>query len=331
MRALSLCSGVGMLDLAAEQAGMQIVGQVEIDPWCRSVLAYHWPHIKRMNDMKEVCGDEFGTIDIVFGGIPCQPFSSSGKQRGMQDDRYLWPKTLAIITTARPRWVVIENVSNFLPMVFDTVSSDLEMQGYEVGAALLPACALDASHVRERAVIVAYANSQQRDRRQGLSGRWNTLSASTHGIDIDRRGGQGMANTPGQRCERDAQSGWQAGCGAEHTGDVGNPNGARCQEHEHAPNGSAEGRLDGRHDALRTAGLSQSRLGRATTRAARGLDRYPNPAFQGEIQAVWEAPRTVSRRKAKHAHRLKALGNGVYVPLWREIFSIIYQIDRGMK
>ena len=289
MRALSLCSGVGMLDLAAERSGMQIVGQVEIDPWCSSVLAYHWPHIKRMNDMKEVCGDEFGTIDIVFGGIPCQPFSSAGMQQGIEDHRYLWPETNRIITATRPRWIVLENVASFLPMVFDTVSTDLEVQGYEVGAALLPACALDASHIRERAVIVA--------------------------------------NTAGQRCERDTQAGWEAGCGAKYSGDVGNPDRARCQEYEHATNSSAAGRSDGRYHANRTTGLPQSGLGRTATRATRGLDRYPNAAFQGQPQAQWEEPRTVPQRKANHAQRLKALGNGLYVPLWREILSAIYRAD----
>lgn len=293
MRALSLCSGVGMLDLAAEQAGMQVVGQVEIDPWCRSVLAHHWPHIKRMNDMKEVRGDEFGTIDIVFGGIPCQPFSSAGMQQGIKDHRYLWPETNRIITATRPRWIVLENVASFLPMVFDTVSADLEVQGYEVGAAVLPACALDASHIRDRAVIVA--------------------------------------NTAGQRCERDTQAGWEAGCGAKYSGEVGYSDRARCQEYEHAPDRSAAERSNRRYHENRTSGLPQSRLGRAIDGAARGLDRRTDPAFQGHAQYDWEAPRTVTRRKSNHAHRLKALGNGVYVPLWEEIFGSIVQIEMGMK
>ena len=293
MRALSLCSGVGMLDLAAERSGMQIVGQVEIDPWCSSVLAYHWPHIKRMNDMKEVRGDEFGTIDIVFGGIPCQPFSSAGMQQGIEDHRYLWPETNRIITATRPRWIVLENVASFLPMVFDTVSADLDVQGYTVGAAVLPACALDASHIRERAVIVA--------------------------------------NTAGQRCERDTQVGWEAGCGVEHTGDVGYSDRARCQEYEHAPDRSAAERSNRRYHENRTSGLPQSRLGRATDGATCGVDGRTDPAFQGQTQADWEQPRTITRRKANHAHRLKALGNGIYVPLWEEIFRSIVQIEMGMK
>ena len=328
MRALSLCSGVGMLDLAAERSGMQIVGQVEIDPWCSSVLAYHWPHIKRMNDMKEVCGDEFGTIDIVFGGIPCQPFSSAGMQQGIEDHRYLWPETNRIITATRPRWIVLENVASFLPMVFDTVSTDLEVQGYEVGAALLPACALDASHIRERAVIIASSVANANSTRMQAR-KFHKWDESTFPLADDA--GKSMANTTGQRCEWDAQAGWEARCGVEHTSDVGHSDRARCQEYEHATNSSAAGRSDRRYHANRTAGLPQSGLGRAIDGAARGLDGRADPAFQGQPQADWEAPRTIARRKSKHAHRLKALGNGIYVPLWEEIFRSIVQIEMGMK
>lgn len=161
LRALSICSGVGMLDLAMELAGFRIAGQVEIDPFCRRVLAKHWPRVKRMADVKEVQGHEFGSIDLLAGGIPCQPFSAAGHVRGTEDDRHLWPYAFRLIQALHPRWVVIENVDKFLPMVFDLVSLDLESEGYEVGAALLPACAVQAPHIRTRSCIVAYAHRQR--------------------------------------------------------------------------------------------------------------------------------------------------------------------------
>lgn len=89
LRLLSLCSGIGGADLAAEWTGaIEIAGQVELDDFCIQVLEQHWPHVKRLRDIKDVQGDEFGRIDLVAGGIPCQPFSSAGKQRGADDDRY---------------------------------------------------------------------------------------------------------------------------------------------------------------------------------------------------------------------------------------------------
>lgn len=101
LRMLSLCSGIGGADLAVEWTGaIEIVGQVEVDPFCQRILEKHWPHVKRMGDIREVRGDEFGSIDLVVGGIPCQPFSSAGKQRGTDDDRYLWPDMFRIVQCA---------------------------------------------------------------------------------------------------------------------------------------------------------------------------------------------------------------------------------------
>jgi DNA (cytosine-5)-methyltransferase 1 len=81
-------------------------------------------------------GDEFGHIDIIVGGIPCQPFSHAGKRRGEDDNRFLWPEMLRIVTRVHPTWVLIENVDGFTSMALDSVSTDLEAQGYAVQAAL---------------------------------------------------------------------------------------------------------------------------------------------------------------------------------------------------
>ncbi len=127
LRMLSLCSGIGGVDLAAEWTGeIEIVGQVEINTFCQSVLSKHWPSVLRLSDIKDVRGDEFGAIDIVAGGIPCQPFSSAGKRRGVEDDRHLWPYAFAIVQQARPRWVLIENVRNFVPLALDLLLADVE-------------------------------------------------------------------------------------------------------------------------------------------------------------------------------------------------------------
>ncbi|MBA3827104.1 MAG: DNA cytosine methyltransferase, partial [Ktedonobacterales bacterium] len=174
-----------MLDLAIQKAGFEIAGQVEIDPHCRAILTKNYPNVKRMKDIKHVRGNEFGKIDLVAGGIPCQPFSLSGEQRGTEDDRHLWPEAARIIARIRPTWVLIENVANFLPMVLDLVQTDLESQGYEVWAAVLPACAVEAPHIRERAIIVAHANRRQRNRRTGLSGGWDTIPESQCGANSD--------------------------------------------------------------------------------------------------------------------------------------------------
>lgn len=162
LRMLSLCSGIGGADVAAESTGcIQVVGQVEIDPFCQQVLAKHWPQVKRLTDIKEVSGDEFGAIDIVAGGIPCQPFSKAGKRRGVTDDRHLWPYAFAIIQKTQPSWVIIENVRNFVSMALDLVLADLESENYEATTFVLPASAIGAPHERERCFVVAHTGLQR--------------------------------------------------------------------------------------------------------------------------------------------------------------------------
>jgi DNA (cytosine-5)-methyltransferase 1 len=171
MNCLSLCSGIGGIDLAAEWAGFEIVGQVEIDPFCLGILAKHWPNVKRMKDIYEVIGDEFGTIDLLVAGIPCQPYSVAGKRRGAEDDRAIWPQTFNIIKIARPLYILIENVAGFISLALDGVLSDLESEGYTCQPIVLPACAVNAPHRRDRIFILAHTGHQQSQERGELEER----------------------------------------------------------------------------------------------------------------------------------------------------------------
>ena len=161
---LSLFSGIGGLDLAAEWAGFETVGQCERADYPTKVLEKHWPDVPRWRDIRSMTKESFyertglRTVDVISGGFPCQPFSVAGKRRGSEDDRYLWPEMLRVIEELRPAWVVGENVAGIVNMALDTVLSDLEAKGYAAGAFIIPACAVDAPHRRDRVAIVAYAN-----------------------------------------------------------------------------------------------------------------------------------------------------------------------------
>jgi DNA (cytosine-5)-methyltransferase 1 len=104
-------------------------------------------------------------VDLITGGFPCQGFSTAGKRRGTSDPRYLWPEMRRVIQEFAPRYVVAENVRGILSidggMVFEQVCLDLEALGYEVQPLVIPACAVNAPHRRDRVWIVAHATSER--------------------------------------------------------------------------------------------------------------------------------------------------------------------------
>lgn len=160
---LSLFSGIGGLDLAAELAGVKTIGQCEWEEYPTKVLEKHWPDTPRWKDIRTLTGDDFyertgrRTVDIISGGFPCQPFSVAGKQRGKEDDRYLWPEMVRVIKELRPTWVVGENVAGIIKMALSDILYELEACGYRTRTFLIPACAVGARHRRYRVAIVGYS------------------------------------------------------------------------------------------------------------------------------------------------------------------------------
>ena len=160
----SLFSGIGGFDLAAEWMGWHNEFHCEWMPFPRKVLHHYWPNSKSYEDItKTDFSIHRGSIDILTGGFPCQPYSSAGKRLGKEDERHLWPHMLRAISEIKPTYVVGENVRGLTNwnggMVFEEVCVDLESKGYEVQPVLLPACAVGAPHRRDRIWFVAYSKS----------------------------------------------------------------------------------------------------------------------------------------------------------------------------
>lgn len=160
----SLFSGIGGFDLAAEWLGIENIFQVEIDPFCNQVLQKNFPNTQRYGDIRSFPASDYaGRIDVLTGGFPCQPFSSAGKQKGREDTRHLWPEMLRVISSIKPTWVIAENVRGLLSiesgLAFEQVCVDLENEGYEVQPFLIPACAVDAPHKRERIWFIAHCTN----------------------------------------------------------------------------------------------------------------------------------------------------------------------------
>jgi DNA (cytosine-5)-methyltransferase 1 len=208
----SLFSGIGGFDLGFERAGMTVKWQVEIDEFCNRVLAKHWPDVKRYRDIKAIGGEELEPVDVICGGFPCQPFSAAGKRRSKQDDRYLWPEMLRVISTVRPTWVIGENVAGIVSLALDDVLSDLENEGYSCQSFIIPACAVNAPHRRDRVWIVANRNdewqlqqegTQQEQRRRTGDGYKQNASDT----DREHRKESEFRNQLGQ-ARREKPSGW---------------------------------------------------------------------------------------------------------------------------
>ena len=166
MKVLDLFSGIGGFSYGLEKLGFKTVAFCEIDKFCKLLLQKHWKGIKIYDDVKEITkrqleADGIELPEIITGGFPCQPFSVAGKQRGTDDNRHLWPQMFRIIRELTPRWVIGENVRGLVNiqdgMVFETVCTDLEGEGYEVRAFNIPAAGVGAPHRRERIWIVGYA------------------------------------------------------------------------------------------------------------------------------------------------------------------------------
>ena len=191
MTVLDLFSGIGGFSLGLEWAGgFETKGFCECDDFCRRVLRKHWPDVTIIEDIKDLRGDEFGPVDLVCGGPPCQPASVAGQRRGTEDDRWLWPEVFRVVAAVKPAWCLFENPAGIGSLGFNGVQLGVESRtggrtpdgadylsvalrqedlhlgaiceqlaalGYEVAVLAIPACAVDAPHLRQRLWIVAHA------------------------------------------------------------------------------------------------------------------------------------------------------------------------------
>ena len=167
LKVLDLFSGLGGFSLGLERTGcFKTTAFCDNDKYSRLLLQKHWKGVKIYNDVREINKEQLESDgiqfpDVITGGFPCQPFSVAGKQKGTSDDRHLWPEMFRIIKEFTPRWVIGENVKGLTNiekgMVFESVCTDLEGEGYEVRAFNIPAAGVGAPHRRERIWIVAHA------------------------------------------------------------------------------------------------------------------------------------------------------------------------------
>jgi len=166
LRVLDLFSGIGGFSLGLERTGgFETIAFCEIDPFCRRVLAKHWPNVRQFNDVTKLRGEDVGPVDVICGGFPCQDISHAGKGAGLQGERSgLWREYLRLIGEIRPSIVIVENVSALLGRGLDRVLGDLAAIGYDAEWHCIPASAVGAPHIRDRIWIIANPQHSDADR-----------------------------------------------------------------------------------------------------------------------------------------------------------------------
>ena len=323
---LSLFSGIGGLDLAAEMAGFRTVGQCEWADYPTKVLEKHWPDVPRWRDIRTLTGESFHektglrTVDVISGGFPCQPFSCAGKRRGKEDDRYFWPEMLRVISELRPAWVVGENVAGIVNMALDQVYADLENEGYAVQALIIPACAVDAPHRRDRCAIIGRraveAKHNGRGRRAAPLENSDRVRFCKQGVLSQQPGrtklerdGKDVADAESTKCQRERREARERRTKSGRCGDdVSDTN-----------NGSRSLQGERELPAVEEAGGSWADHGRRTPKYVPGQWW---PAEPNVCRVVNGVPHRVDR--------LKCLGNAVVPQQFYPIFRAIADIERGI-
>ena len=240
------------------------------------------------------------TIDLICGGYPCQPFSHAGQRRGSEDDRHLWPEVKRLVASIRPRWCLFENVAGHISMGLDEVLSDLESEGYTAQTVVIPACAVDAPHRRDRVWIMAHSeggggrnvSKDQREARREINAPSDT--SSSFGRDDKPRNREAMA---------DATRKLQHGSGKSRDG---------CRQ----PTNSGEDVADDNRNGLHQAGEG---IAKAGGDGIVGIARWlPEPPVGRVAHGV---PRRVDR--------LKSLGNAVVPQVVEMLGAAILEAEKS--
>ncbi len=366
---VDLCSGIGGFALGFQRAGLsQPVLFCDIEPWSRQVLAKHWPDVPIAEDVKELASDPRRLVpncDILSCGYPCQPFSQAGVRRGEEDDRHIWPEIFTIIEAKRPRWVVCENVAGHISLGLDQVLSDLEGEGYTVQPFVVPACAVDAPHRRDRVwIIAAHADSESQSNvtGHGEEGQWLGRAASDDADADSQRSHrakqhQQRGGKPTDRQERELGSVCEVlagrGNAAERSAaDVGHADSSNragivsgkseqgegrkgfapgCEDVADADGQRGRGGHANRQDASDVG--QPSRCQRHDARRVGAGVTQPSVGGMADGISIWlDEPRDIPRVATgvkQRAARLKGLGNAIVPQIAMQIGLTIKAVENG--
>ena len=354
----SLFSGIGGIDLAAEWAGFTTVGQCEWADYPTKVLEKHWPDVPRWRDIRELTYDKFvertgiRTVNLISGGFPCQPFSVAGKQKGKDDNRYLWPEMLRVIRELTPTWVVGENVPGILRIAGKTVCEDLEREGYAVTVFNFEAAAVGAPHRRDRVFFVGYSEHNGQFTEQELRG-YETSSNNWRKEKQEKTGefertGRPIDELSIYRSKFRSEQHTEREVGRGNTKEneiMAHADNARSRTSEHGVNGNGKEKIEGREEQpLNRIGRCSEVVANADSEGLQGWEntreecrdrkKSINQQFSrcdtllGNYWSVEPDVGRVANGVPNRVDRLKCLGNAVVPQQVYPILKAIAEIEK---
>ena len=327
LRHVDLCSGIGGFSLGFSWDELsKTIMFCDTEEWCRKILAKNFPNVPIAKDVKELANDPERNVpdhDILSCGYPCQPFSVAGLRKGEEDDRHIWPSIFRIITQKRPSWVVCENVYGHVALGLDKVLFDLESESYATRTFIVPACAKNAPHRRDRLWIIArnVGDTQHNGSSSTEIGRSNEENArgsqkrEIQTKQLERASGRANHETMAySKClgweQRSEEQGEFDREESSDQLDFGSERCTRSRSSSHVADTSSEG-LQGRtiHSTISEGGSKESQLGNKSSRV------YTD-------EGIWFAEPNICRVAhgiPKRMDRLKGLGNAIVPQLAMQI------------
>jgi DNA (cytosine-5)-methyltransferase 1 len=329
----SLFAGIGGFELGFERQGFETVWQVEIDPFCRKVLAKHFPSAERFEDVRECGKHNLKPVDVICGGFPCQDISTAGRRDGIGGGRSgLWSEMARIIRELRPKFVLVENVAALLapttrdgwvePAAISRVLGDLSEIGYDTEWQVISAADVGAPHRRERVWIVAYPRSvgcdNWRDYREGRYVLYNLYGNATESEQERHRWLRWSSEISKNVADTGHERIYERGIGVNVSGDVRFLRG--IQSDGISSQSEAEKEVLGYSASVGQSGSRESRKRIGSQKNREGEADFFIPERFGDFWAVESNVGRVANGVPKRVDRLRGLGNAV-VPQIPELIA----------